>query len=94
MIKIKKIISLVIISFLLITEINAAIKDSLFATVGNKAITRSDIINEIKIGNFREDLFHRLNVFNINIDPLNKRTEDIPLLVEYFLRFICKNYNI
>ena len=38
-----------------------------------------DIKNEIKIGNFREDLFHRLNVFNINIDPLNKRTEDIPL---------------
>ena len=53
-----------------------------------------DIKNEIKIGNFREDLFHRLNVFNINIDPLNKRTEDIPLLIEYFLENICKNYNI
>lgn len=56
--------------------------------------TSKDIKNEIKIGNFREDLFHRLNVFNINIDPLNKRTEDIPLLVEYFLESICKNYNI
>ena len=56
--------------------------------------TSKDIKNEIKIGNFREDLFHRLNVFNINIDPLNKRTEDIPLLVEYFLENICKNYNI
>ena len=53
-----------------------------------------DIKNEIKIGNFREDLFHRLNVFNINIDPLNKRTEDIPYLVEYFLENICNNYNI
>ena len=53
-----------------------------------------DIKNEIIIGNFREDLFHRLNVFSINIDPLNKRTEDIPLLVEYFLESICKNYNI
>ena len=53
-----------------------------------------DIKNEIKIGNFREDLFHRLNVFNINIDPLHKRTEDIPYLVEYFLENICKNYNI
>jgi len=53
-----------------------------------------DIKNEIKIGNFREDLFHRLNVFNINIDPLNKRSEDIPLLVDYFLENICKNYNI
>ena len=56
--------------------------------------TSKDIKNEIKIGNFREDLFHRLNVFNINIDPLNKRTEDIPLLVEYFLQNICKNCNI
>jgi len=56
--------------------------------------TSKDIKNEIKIGNFREDLFHRLNVFNINIDPLNKRTEDIPLLVEYFLENICKNYSI
>ena len=53
-----------------------------------------DIKNEIKIGNFREDLFHRLNVFNISIDPLNKRTEDIPYLVEYFLENICQNYNI
>ena len=53
-----------------------------------------DIKNEIKVGNFREDLFHRLNVFNIHIDPLSKRTEDIPLLVEYFLENICKNYNI
>ena len=53
-----------------------------------------DIKNEIRIGNFREDLFHRLNVFSINIDPLNKRTEDIPLLVEYFIENICKNYNI
>ena len=56
--------------------------------------TSKDIKNEIKIGNFREDLFHRLNVFNINLDPLNKRIEDIPPLVEYFLENICKNYNI
>ena len=42
--------------------------------------TTKDIKKEIKNGNFREDLFHRLNVFNINIDPLNKRIEDIPVL--------------
>ena len=48
---------------------------------------------EIKNGNFREDLFHRLNVFNIEIDPLNKRIEDIPLLVEYFIKNICETYN-
>ena len=52
-----------------------------------------NIINEIKNGNFREDLFHRLNVFNIEIQPLNKRIEDIPLLVEYFIENICNTYN-
>ena len=55
--------------------------------------TSKDIIKEIKLGNFREDLYHRLNVFNINIDPLSKRIEDIPLLVKYFISEICKNYN-
>ena len=55
--------------------------------------TSKDINKEIKDGNFREDLFHRLNVFNINIEPLNKRIEDIPLLSNYFIKEICKNYN-
>jgi len=45
---IKNIISVIIISFFCLSESYAAIKDSLFATVGNKAITRSDIVNEIK----------------------------------------------
>ena len=52
-----------------------------------------DMIKEIKSGNFREDLYHRLNVFNINIEPLNKRIEDIPLLIDYFIENICKTYN-
>ena len=56
--------------------------------------TSKDIKKEIKNGNFREDLFHRLNVFNINIDPLSKRIEDIPLLVDYFVKNICDSYNI
>ena len=55
--------------------------------------TSKDINREILNGNFREDLFHRLNVFNINIEPLNKRVEDIPLLIKYFIKEICKNYN-
>ena len=49
MIKTKKIIFISIIIIFYSTICNAVIKDSLFATVGNKAITRSDIINEIKI---------------------------------------------
>jgi len=52
-----------------------------------------DMTKEIKNGNFREDLYHRLNVFNINIEPLNKRVEDIPLLIDYFIEKICKAYN-
>jgi len=52
-----------------------------------------DMTKEIKNGNFREDLYHRLNVFNIKIEPLNKRIEDIPLLVDYFIENICKTYN-
>jgi len=53
-----------------------------------------DLKKEIEIGNFREDLFHRLNVFEINIDPLKKRISDIPLLIKYFSKKISKNYNI
>ena len=49
---------------------------------------------EISLGNFREDLFHRLNVFQIDIDPLFKRTEDIPLLIDYFSQRIFKSFNI
>ena len=36
-----------------------------------------DLKDEIRIGNFREDLFHRINVFEINIEPLNQRISDI-----------------
>ena len=56
--------------------------------------TSKNIHEEIKLGNFREDLFHRLNVFNINIEPLKNRMEDISLLVEYFSETISKNYNL
>ena len=50
--------------------------------------------NEIEIGNFREDLYHRLNVFEINIEPLNQRISDIPFLINYFSEKISENYNI
>ena len=53
-----------------------------------------DLKDEIKIGNFREDLYHRLNVFEINIKSLNERISDIPLLIRYFSKMISANYNI
>ena len=56
--------------------------------------SNKDIKNEIKNGNFREDLFHRLNVFQINVKPLTERIEDIPLLIEYFSKTIASNYNL
>jgi len=48
-IKINKIITIIIFAFFFITNSNGAIKDSLFATVGGKAITNSDIVTEIKV---------------------------------------------
>ncbi len=53
-----------------------------------------NISNETQLGNFREDLFHRLNVFQINIEPLSNRVSDIPLLIEYFSKTISKAYNL
>ncbi len=53
-----------------------------------------DLKEEIIIGNFREDLYHRLSVFEINIKPLNERISDIPLLIKYFSKKISENYNI
>ena len=53
-----------------------------------------DIKKEINLGNFREDLYHRLNVFEINVEPLKNRISDIPLLVDYFSQKISSNYNI
>ena len=52
------------------------------------------IKNEIELGNFREDLYHRLNVFEINVEPLKNRISDIPLLVNYFSEKISSNYNL
>ena len=49
---------------------------------------------EIENGNFREDLYHRLNVFEINIEPLKNRISDIPLLVDYFSEKISINYSL
>ena len=50
------------------------------------AATHKDLREEVRRGNFRSDLFYRLNVLTIEIPPLRNRTEDIPLLVQHFLQ--------
>ena len=53
------------------------------------AATNKDLPKEIEAGNFREDLFHRLNVIPIRVPALRERLEDIPSLTEYFTKQIC-----
>jgi DNA-binding NtrC family response regulator len=55
--------------------------------------TNQDIKKEIKAGQFRIDLFYRLNVVHIHIPPLRERIEDIPLLVNHFIRIFNQNFN-
>jgi DNA-binding NtrC family response regulator len=55
--------------------------------------TNRDLKTMVENGAFREDLFYRLNVVNINVPPLRERTEDIPLLTEYFIKKYCTTMN-
>ena len=56
--------------------------------------SNKDLKNQIILGNFREDLYHRISVFEINIESLNNRISDIPLLIKYFSKKISESYNI
>jgi DNA-binding NtrC family response regulator len=58
------------------------------------AATNKNLVNEIKQGNFREDLYHRLNVIIITMPALKDRREDIPLLVNTFLENIAEEYGM
>lgn len=86
------------------TKVLRALQESEITRVGSdKAIkvnvrvlaaTNKDLQKEIEAGNFREDLFHRLNVIPIAVPALNDRLEDIPLLVDYFAEQICAEQGI
>ena len=58
------------------------------------AATNKDLRKEIENNNFREDLYHRLNVIPIHVPALNDRKSDIPLLVNHFLTMICEDQGI
>ncbi|MDF1567672.1 MAG: sigma-54 dependent transcriptional regulator [Spirochaetaceae bacterium] len=56
------------------------------------AATNQDLQKSIQNGTFREDLYHRLNVFNIKLPPLRKRKDDIPVLVSHFAKVYADKF--
>ncbi len=57
------------------------------------ATTNRDLSRAIEAGEFRLDLYYRLNAFSIHIPPLRERKEDIPVLAGHFLSWFCRRYN-
>lgn len=56
------------------------------------AATNKNLLNAISDGEFREDLFYRLSVIEINIPPLRERKDDIPVLTDYFMKVFATKY--
>jgi two-component system response regulator AtoC len=90
-------------SFPLQAKLLQVLQDGEFARLGGKsdvqvdvrviAATNRDLETAVASGQFREDLYFRLNVVTINLPPLRERREEIPVLVDYFLKKYSVQYN-
>jgi DNA-binding NtrC family response regulator len=58
------------------------------------AATHADLAEKVREGQFREDLFHRLNIISVTLPPLRQRGEDVLLLAESFLQAFCREYGL
>lgn len=80
-----------------VLEVNEFIKlgDTKFSHVDIRLIsaTNKNLLDEVHAGNFREDLFYRINVFTLNLPSLLERRNDIPLLAKYYIDIYAKKMN-
>jgi DNA-binding NtrC family response regulator len=67
-------------------------QDSQNANARVIAATNADLEDEVRMGNFREDLYYRLDVLSIEMPPLRERNGDIPLLVSHFIKQACDDF--
>jgi DNA-binding NtrC family response regulator len=83
-----------LLRFLETGEIQRVGSDVRHAVVNVRLITATnrDLLQQIRAGAFREDLYYRLNVIHISIPPLRERREDVPLLLEHFFRHYARVY--
>ena len=90
--------------FILQTKLLEVLQSGEFARLGGTrdikvdswviAATNHDLLNDMKLGLFREDLFYRLNIIKIEIPPLRERANDIPILSKYFIRKYRQDFNL
>ena len=73
------------------TQADQAAGSELYQEVDVRIIasTKHDLLADVRGGLFRDDLYHRLTVVRLRVPPLRERREDVPLLVEHFLRALC-----